>query len=109
MNKYLLATSVVALIATGARAADPQASDRPAGAPSDPSARSIEKEILEDVEPYRRAPERYREILVFIYDDSCSVHEHDTTWRALRSVRGVVDVVIVSRPSHLPATAERRE
>lgn len=71
--------------------------------------KTIEKEILEDVEPYRRSPERYREILVFIYDDSCSVQEHDTTWRALRSVRGVVDVVIVSRPSHLPATAERRE
>jgi hypothetical protein len=71
--------------------------------------KSIEKEVLEDIEPYRRSPERYREILVFIYDDSCSVQEHDTTRRALRSVPGIVDVLIVSRPSHLPNAAERCE
>lgn len=71
--------------------------------------KTIEKEVLEDIEPYRRSPERYREVLVFIYDDSCSVQEHDTTRRALRSVPGIADVVVVSRPSHLPTAAERRE
>lgn len=71
--------------------------------------KAIEKEVLEDIEPYRRSPERYREVLVFIYDDSCSVQEHDTTRRALRSVPGIADVLIVSRPSHLPTSAERRE
>jgi hypothetical protein len=71
--------------------------------------KTIEKQVLEDVEPYRRSPERYREILVFIYDDSCSVQEHETTRRALRSVPGIADVLIVSRPSHLPTAADRRE
>lgn len=71
--------------------------------------KTIEKEVLEDVEPYRRSPERYREIVVFIYDDSCSVQEHETTRRALRSVPGIADVLIVSRPSHLPTAADRRE
>lgn len=71
--------------------------------------KTIEKEVLQDIEPYRRLPERYREILVFIYDDSCSVQEHDTTRRALRSLPGVAEILIASRPSHLPSAAERRE
>jgi hypothetical protein len=71
--------------------------------------KTIEKEVLQDIEPYRRLPERYREIVVFIYDDSCSVQEHDTTRRALRSLPGVAEVLIASRPSHLPSAAERRE
>lgn len=71
--------------------------------------KTIEKEVLQDIEPYRRLPERYREILVFIYDDSCSVQEHDTTRRALRSLPGVAEVLIASRPSHLPPATVRRE
>jgi hypothetical protein len=38
---------------------------------------------------------------VLIYDDSASVQEHDTTRQALLEIPGVVDVVIVSRPSQL--------
>lgn len=71
--------------------------------------KSIEKEILEDIVPYLRSPERYREVLVFIYDDSCSVQEHDTTRRALRSVQGVADVLVVSRPSQLPPAAQQSD
>jgi hypothetical protein len=69
--------------------------------------KTIEKEVLEDIVPYLRSPERYREVLVFIYDDSCSVQEHATTRQALCSVAGVADVLIASRPSHLPAITER--
>ena len=64
----------------------------------------IEKEVLEDIVPYLKSPERYREVLVFIYDESCSVQEHDTTSRALRTVGGISDVIIVCRPSQLPET-----
>lgn len=64
----------------------------------------IEKEVLEDVIPYLKSPERYREVLVFIYDVSSSVQEHDTTARALRSVPGITDVIIVCRPSQLSPT-----
>jgi hypothetical protein len=71
--------------------------------------KAIEKQVLEDIIPYLRSPERYREVLVFIYDDSCSVQEHATTRQALCSVTGVADVLIVSRPSHLPAFAERQD
>lgn len=70
--------------------------------------KDIEKEVLEDIVPYLRSPERYREVLVFVYDDSCSVQEHETTRQALRSVKGVADVLIVSRPSHLPSFADRQ-
>ena len=63
--------------------------------------KKIEKEVQEDCIPYLRDL-RYESLVVFIYDDSSSVQEHDTTRRALLEVPGVVDVVIVSRPSQLP-------
>lgn len=63
--------------------------------------KKIEKEIQEDCIPYLRDL-RYESLIVFIYDDSASVQEHDTTRRALLEIPGIVDVVIVSRPSQLP-------
>lgn len=69
--------------------------------------KEIEKQVLEDIVPYLRSPERYKEVLVFIYDDSCSVQEHETTRQALLSVQGIADVLVVSRPSHLPPAADR--
>lgn len=69
--------------------------------------KNIEKEVLEDIVPYLKSPERYREVLVFIYDDSCSVQEHETTRQALVTVPGVADVLIVSRPSHLPQASNQ--
>lgn len=69
--------------------------------------KEIEKQVLEDIVPYLRSPERYRQVLVFIYDDSCSVQEHETTRQALVTVQGVADVLVVSRPSHLPLVADR--
>jgi hypothetical protein len=64
--------------------------------------KKVEKEVLEDVVPYLKTPERYREIVVFIYDDSASVQEHELAQRALSSVPGIAGVVIASRPSQLP-------
>jgi hypothetical protein len=64
--------------------------------------KSIEKQVLQDVVPYLKSPERYREVLIFIYDASSSVQHHETTSRALRSVHGISDVVIVCRPSQVP-------
>jgi hypothetical protein len=62
--------------------------------------KKIEKEVQEDCIPYLRDL-RYESLIVFIYDDSASVQEHDTTRRALLQIPGIVDVVIVSRPSQL--------
>jgi hypothetical protein len=62
--------------------------------------KKIEKGVQEDCVPYLRDL-RYESLVVFIYDDSASVQEHDTTRRALMEIPGVVDVVIVSRPSQL--------
>lgn len=62
--------------------------------------KKIEKEVQEDCIPYLRDL-RYESLVVFIYDDSASVQEHDTTRQALLEIPGVVDVVIVSRPSQL--------
>jgi hypothetical protein len=63
--------------------------------------KKIEKEVQEDCIPYLRDL-RYESLVVFIYDDSASVQEHDITRRALLEIPGIVGVVIVSRPSQLP-------
>jgi hypothetical protein len=62
--------------------------------------KKIEKEIQEDAVPYLRDI-RYETIIVFIYDASASVQEHDVTKGALLQIPGVSGVVIVSRPSQL--------
>jgi hypothetical protein len=65
--------------------------------------RDIEKEVLEDIVPYLQTPERYSQIVIFVYDHSASVQVHETTARALRRAPGIAGVVIASRPSHLPS------
>jgi hypothetical protein len=65
--------------------------------------KKIEKEVQEDCIPYLRDL-RYESLVIFIYDDSASVQEHDITRRALIEIPGIVDVVIVSRPSQLPSS-----
>ncbi len=63
--------------------------------------KKIEKEVMEDSVAYLSGTTAYKEIVVFIYDASASVQEHAITEAALRKLRGVSDVVIVSRPSQL--------
>lgn len=69
--------------------------------------KKIEKEVMEDSVAYLHSTTRYREIVVFIYDESASVQEHDITAAALKELDGVTDVVIVSRPSRLPVPDRR--
>jgi len=57
---------------------------------------------MEDSVAYPRGTSRYKEIVVFMYDESASIQERDITAAALREPDGVTDVVIVSRPSRLP-------
>jgi hypothetical protein len=64
--------------------------------------KKIEKEIQEDCIPYLRDL-RYESLIIFVYDGSSSVQEHAITRDALRQLPGVVDVIIVSRPSQLNA------
>lgn len=64
--------------------------------------KTIEKEVQEDCIPYLRDT-RYESLIVFIYDASSSVQEHEVTRRALLEIPGMVDVVIVCKPSQLPS------
>ena len=61
----------------------------------------IQEEVIVDSIGYLRRTDRYKEIVVFIYDASASVQEHALTEAALRELEGVSDVVIVSRPSQV--------
>lgn len=65
--------------------------------------KKIEKEILQDSAAYLRERTTYKKIIVFIYDASVSVQEHDLTATALLDIEHVIDVIIVPRPSQLPA------
>ncbi len=69
--------------------------------------KKIEKEVMEDSVAYLRNAGPYKEIIVFIYDESASVQEHDMTAAALRDLDTISDVIIVSRPSRLPVPDQR--
>jgi hypothetical protein len=64
--------------------------------------KEIEQQVMVDSIGYLKNTERYKEIVVFIYDDSSSVEQHDVTYRALMEMPGIADVIIVSRPGVLP-------
>jgi hypothetical protein len=64
--------------------------------------KKIEAEVMIDSIAYLKNTDRYKEIVVFIYDESASVEHHDLTRRTLLDVDGITDVVIVSRPGVLP-------
>jgi REase_DpnII-MboI len=63
--------------------------------------KKIEKEVMEDSVAYLRGTSTYKEIVVFIYDESASVQEHDITAAALQGLDTVSDIIIVSRPSQV--------
>ena len=63
--------------------------------------KTIETEVMIDSVAYLHGVTAYREIVVFIYDASASVQEHDTTAAALRGIDSISDVIIVSRPGQL--------
>ncbi|MEV7551932.1 hypothetical protein AB0N89_20115 [Amycolatopsis sp. NPDC089917] len=70
--------------------------------------KAFEKEIMQDLFGYLTDNEPYRKLAVFIYDESCSVQEHGITRNALLKLPDITDVVIVSRPSHLPVPDRRK-
>lgn len=64
--------------------------------------KKIEKEIMEDIVGYLINTNQYKKIIAFIYDKSGSVQEHNTTRNALIKIDAIEDVIIVSKPSHIP-------
>lgn len=65
--------------------------------------KDIEQQVMIDSIAYLKNNRRYKELVVFIYDESCSVEHHDLTRRTLLELDGIADVIIVSRPGLLPA------
>ena len=69
----------------------------------------IEPEVMVDSVAYLHGTTAYKEIVVFIYDESASVQEHDITASSLRGIDRISDVIIVSRPSQLARPALHRQ
>lgn len=70
--------------------------------------KKVEKEVYEDSVAYLKDTTTYTKIVVFIYDASSSVQEHATTINALSDIEHIIDVIVVSRPSQLPAPGTER-
>lgn len=66
--------------------------------------RRIEKEVMEDLVAYLQVTKVYRRLVVFIYDDSASVQEHEVIKAALQKLPNMEGVILVSRPSQIPPT-----
>ncbi len=58
----------------------------------------ITEQVAADVGLYLTDGSGYDRIIPFIWDASASVHHHDEMANGLRKLRGIADVVIVSRP-----------
>jgi hypothetical protein len=65
--------------------------------------KQIQQQVMIDSIGYLKSTDRYREIIIFIYDESGSSEHHDTTRRALLGLDGIADVIIVPRPGRVPA------
>lgn len=63
--------------------------------------KKLEQEIMVDTKAYLSNTQDYDRILVFIYDESSSVQEHDITKKDLKKLEEIEDVIIVSRPSQI--------
>jgi hypothetical protein len=59
---------------------------------------SIINEVSADTGLYLSIPSEFAEILVFVWDDAGATNHHAELLRGLRTLRGVTDAVVVSRP-----------
>jgi hypothetical protein len=70
--------------------------------------KTIEQEVMIDSIAYLKGVDRYRELIVFIYDEAGAAEHYDLTRRALLQLAGVTDVIIVTRPGMLLAPDRKR-
>jgi hypothetical protein len=59
-------------------------------------------EIAEDTSLYLAQGSPHEQMIAFIWDDSCRTEEHDLLDSGLKNLKGIFDVVIVSRPGRMP-------
>jgi hypothetical protein len=63
-------------------------------------------EIAADLSLYRALGNECAGVIAFIWDDSARSHEHDYLRQGLKKLPGLIDAVIVSRPSNWPREPE---
>lgn len=67
------------------------------------------EEIAADSQLYLSKKEKYNKIIAFIYDDTCSIEQHQECKNGLLSIDSIIDAIIVSRPGKMPDENKRRE
>jgi hypothetical protein len=63
--------------------------------------KKLEQEIMVDTIAYLSNTQEYGRVLIFIYDESSSVQEHEITKKDLKKLEEIEDVIIVSKPSQI--------
>ena len=58
-------------------------------------------EIAEDTSLYLAEGSPHEQIIAFIWDDSCRIEEHHLLKSGIKKMKGIFDVVIVSRPGFM--------
>ena len=61
----------------------------------------IIEEIAEDTSLYLAQGSPHEQMIAFIWDDSCRTEEHDLLDSGIKNLKGIFDVVIVSRPGRM--------
>jgi hypothetical protein len=61
----------------------------------------ITEEIAADHTLYRRVGSNYDRMIAFVWDDSASTEQHDELRQGIKQMPGVVEAVVVSRPSKM--------
>lgn len=59
------------------------------------------EEVAADASLYLRDPERYREIIAFVWDNSRQTQEHSELRQGLLAIPGVVGAVVIPRPGKM--------
>jgi hypothetical protein len=59
------------------------------------------EDVAADASLYLRDPERYREIIAFVWDNSRQTHQHSELRQGLLAIPGIVGAVVIPRPGKM--------
>jgi hypothetical protein len=68
---------------------------------------SVIQEVAADASTYLQEGSGYRHIIAFVWDDAARTEEHPELRQGLMRIRGVRDVIVISRPSKMDRSYRR--
>ena len=62
------------------------------------SLQELIEELAADSNLYLTKDSGFKNIIAFVWDDSCRTEQHDILVQGLKKIQGIIDAVVVSRP-----------